>query len=193
MKRFPSITILLSITIIFFLCFCLPVLGKETDLYSRLGVQLIRDKRKVPDFSLECLKGEKVQLRNLKGKVIFLNFWATWCGPCKEEMPSMETLHQQLKDRDFVFLTISVDYDGAKTVKKFMEKHRYSFPVLLDPTSKTLQPFEINRIPATIFIDRNGRMIGRVIGPRDWYSPEVLALLDRMLNSDSKRIVSLRD
>jgi peroxiredoxin len=193
MKRFPSITILLSITIIFFLCFCLPVSGKETDLYSRLGVQLIRDKRKVPDFSLECLKGEKVQLRNLKGKVIFLNFWATWCGPCKEEMPSMETLHQQLKDRDFVFLTISVDYDGAKTVKKFMEKHRYSFPVLLDPTSKTLQPFEISRIPATIFIDRNGRMIGRVIGPRDWCSPEVLALLDRMLNSDSKRIVSLRD
>jgi peroxiredoxin len=193
MKRLPSITFFLSIAIILFLFYCLPVSGKESDLYSRLGVQLIRDKRKAPDFSLESLKGDKVQLRNLKGKVIFLNFWATWCGPCKEEMPSMETLHQQLKDRDFVFLTISVDYDGAKTVKKFMEKHRYSFPVLLDPTSKTLQPFEISRIPATIFIDRNGRMIGRVIGPRDWRCPEVLALLDRMLNIDSKRIVSLRD
>lgn len=193
MKRRLSTTILLSIAIIFFLSFCLPVSGKGSDLYSRLGVQLIRDKRKVPDFSLECLKGEKVQLKNLQGKVIFLNFWATWCGPCKEEMPSMEALHQRFKDREFVFLTISVDYGGAKTAKKFIEKRRYTFPVLLDPASKTLQPFEISRIPTTIFIDRNGRMIGRVIGPRDWCSPEVLALLDQMLNGDSKTIASLRD
>lgn len=193
MKRFFSKATLLFIAFTLFIFPCPPAFGKEGNLFSKIGIQAIRDKKKPPDFCLESLKGGKIQLKNLKGKVIFLNFWATWCGPCKEEMPSMEALHQQFKDRDFVFLAISVDYGGAKAVKKFMEKHRYSFPVVLAPNSKTLQSFEINRIPATLIIDREGRMIGRVIGPRDWCSPEVLALLNQMLNGDSKRIVSLRD
>lgn len=193
MKRFSSKTTLLVTTFTLLIFLHPPAFGEEGGLFSKIGIQAIKDRKTAPDFCLESLKGEKIQLKNLKGKVIFLNFWATWCGPCKEEMPSMETLHQQLKDRDFVFLTIAVDYDGAKTVKKFMEKHRYSFPVLLDPGSKMLQSFEISRIPATIFIDRNGRMIGRAIGPRNWCCPDVLALLDQLLNSDSKRIVSLRE
>jgi peroxiredoxin len=193
MKRPPSLPFLLSITIVLLLSFSLQVFAKEETLFSRIGIQLISIKRKAPDYCLEGLKGEKVQLKNFKGKVVFLNFWATWCGPCKEEMPSMNALHQQFKDKGFVFLTISVDYEGKERVTKFMEKHRYDFKVLLDPSGKTLSLFEINRIPATIIIDKEGRIIGKVIGPRDWGCSDVLALIDQLLNKPSQRIVSLRD
>lgn len=193
MRRFPSKTTLFIITINLLLFLYPPALSKGGDLFSKIGIQAIRDREKAPDFYLESLTGEKVQLKSLKGKVIFLNFWATWCGPCKEEMPSMEALCQGFKDKGFAFLTISLDYEGRKTVKKFMEKQQYDFPVLLDPTSKTLQLFQVSRIPTTVIIDRGGRMIGRVIGPRDWYCPDVLALIDQLLNKPSERFVSLRD
>jgi thiol-disulfide isomerase/thioredoxin len=93
MRHFSSKTILLSITFILLHSLYLPVFSKDRDIFSRIGIQTIRDREKAPDFCLESLKGEKVQLKNLKGKVIFLNFWAIWCGPCKEETPSVESLH----------------------------------------------------------------------------------------------------
>jgi len=175
------------------LLFSLPAYCEESALFSKIGIHSIRDKKKAPDFYLEGLHGEKVHLNALKGKIIFLNFWATWCGPCKEEMPSMEALHQRYKERDFVFLTISVDYGGPERVRKFIEKHHYRFPVLLDPTGKTLDLFEVNKIPATLILDKKGKMIGRVIGPRNWNSPEVSLLIDQMLNDGPSRVVSLKD
>jgi thiol-disulfide isomerase/thioredoxin len=108
----------------------LPAYGEDSSLFSKIGIQSIGDKKKTPDFRLEGLNGEKVQLIAFKGKIIFLNFWATWCGPCKEEMPSMEALYQHYKERNFAFLTISLDYGGPELVRKFIEKHRYHFPVL---------------------------------------------------------------
>jgi thiol-disulfide isomerase/thioredoxin len=175
------------------LLFSLPAHGAEGNLFSKIGIQSVRDKKKVPHCCLEALNGEKVQLAGLKDKIIFLNFWASWCGPCKEEMPSIETLYQRYKERKIVFLTISVDYEGPEPVRKFIEKHRYRFPVLLDPKGKTLDLFEINKIPATLIIDRKGKMIGRVIGPRNWSSPEVYSLIDQMLNDKPSRVISLKD
>jgi peroxiredoxin len=175
------------------LLFTLPAYGEEKDLFSKIGIHAIRDKKKAPDFHLEGLNGQKVQLNALKGKIIILNFWATWCGPCKEEMPSMEALYQHYKERDFVLLTISVDYGGPEPVKKFIEKHHYRFPVLLDPKGKTLDLFEINKIPATLIIDKKGKMIGRVIGPRNWNSPEVFSLVDQMIHGGPSRVASLKD
>ncbi len=176
-----------------FLLFTLPAHGEEGNLFSKIRIQSAREKKKVPYCCLEALNGEKVQLADLKDKIIFLNFWASWCGPCKEEMPSIETLYQRYKERDFVFLTISVDYEGPEPVRKFIEKHRYRFPVLLDPKGETLDLFEISKIPATLIIDRKGKMIGRVIGPRNWSSPEVYSLIDQMLNDKPSTVISLRD
>ncbi len=172
--------------------FNLPANADESSLFSKIGANPIKDHRKTPNVCLEGLNGEKVQLAALKGKVIFLNFWATWCGPCREEMPSMEALYQHYKERDFLFLTISIDYEGRELVRKFIERHRYRIPILLDPAGKTLELFEISRIPATLIIDRNGRMIGRVIGPRNWSSPEVFSLVNQMLMlHDRPGVVSL--
>ncbi len=151
------------------------------ELFLKIGIQPIKGDMRAPDFCLENLKGEKLELKNFKGKVIFLNFWATWCGPCKEEMPSMEILYRQFKEKDFVFLSISVDYEGRKPVKNFIEKQRYTFPVLLDPKCNILDLYEVKRIPTTIIIDKNRKVIGRATGPINWKSPEVISLLSILL------------
>ena len=151
------------------------------ELFSKIGIQPIKGDTRAPNFCLEDLKGEKSELNNFKGKVIFLNFWATWCGPCKEEMPSMEILFQQFKEKDFVFLSISVDYEGRKPVKEFIEKQRYTFPVLLDPKCNVLDLYEIKRIPTTIIIDKNRKVVGRAIGPKNWKSQEVISLVNILI------------
>lgn len=165
------------VIILIFLGLHASIEGGEDDLFLKIGIQPIKDSRKAPNFYLKGLNGRKFELKDFKGKVIFLNFWATWCGPCKEEMPSIEKLYQQFIEKDFVFLTISVDYEGKKPVKEFIEKQRYTFPVLLDPKCKVLDLYEVKGIPTTIIIDKKGKMVGKAIGPRNWTSPEVFSLL----------------
>lgn len=155
--------------------------GKEEDLYSKIGIIPIKGDKKAPDFSLQDLNGKRFSLNQFKGKVIFINFWATWCGPCKEEMPSMEVLHQQFKGKNFVLLAVSVDYGGQQLVKEFINKYQYTFPVLIDPKCKTFDLFKIKGIPATFLIDKKGRMVGKATGPRDWKSPEVASLINLLI------------
>jgi len=158
----------------------------EDDLLLKLGIKPIKGGKKAPDFSLKNLSGKNVELKNFRGKVIFLNFWATWCGPCKEEMSSMEALYQEFKEKGFTFLGISVDYGGVKPVKEYIEKNRYTFPVLIDPKSQVLDLYEVKGIPTTFIIDKNGRMIGKSIGPKDWKSQEVISLLNLLIGTKIK-------
>ncbi len=173
---FDSLFVLLLLLIPHF-----PVEGREEDLFSKIKISSIKGDKRAPDFSLIDLNGRRVGLKQFKGKIIFLNFWATWCGPCKEEMPSLEVLHQQFKERNFVLLTISVDYEGLKPVQEFINKHHYTFPVLLDSKCESLDLFEVKGIPTTFIINKKGRMIGRAIGPRDWKSPEVVSLVNLLI------------
>ncbi len=92
----------LIILLVIFLLLSPPVFSQERSLYSKIGIQSVRANMKAPDFCLAGLNGKRVQLRGLKGNVILINFWASWCGPCKDEMPSMEALYQHYKERDFV-------------------------------------------------------------------------------------------
>lgn len=153
---------------------------KEVDLFIQLGIQPMRGPSRSPNMALQDLEGNRVELESLRGKVIFLNFWATWCSPCKEEMSSMEALYQQFKGRGFVFLAIAVDYGGIKPVKQFIEKHRYTFPVLVDQKGKSLDLFNVKAIPTTLVIDKQGRILGKAIGPRNWRSPGAIALLEKL-------------
>ena len=154
--------------------------GKEDPLFLKAGIQPMKEKL-APNFRFENLSGQKVELKQLKGKVLLLNFWATWCGPCKEEMPSMDALYQLFKEKEFIFLTISVDYEDKKKVKEFIDKHRYSFPVLIDSTCLSLDLFSVKAIPTTFLIDKKGMMIGRAVGPKNWNSPEVVSILNMLL------------
>jgi peroxiredoxin len=166
-----------------FILSTLPANSEEGNLYSKIGIQSIGDKKKAPHFYLEGLNGEKVQLKALKGKIIFLNFWATWCGPCKEEMPSMEALWQQFRGKDFVLLSISVDYEGVKPVKEYIEKQRYTFRVVIDPQCEVLDLYEVKAIPTTLIIDKKGQIIAMAIGPKDWKGPEAISLVDLLLKN----------
>jgi len=178
---FPKAILLFMLIVATAIVFRVEASGGEDELLRKIGAKPIKDKKKAPAFSLPDLNGKKVELTQYKGKVVFLNFWATWCGPCKEEMPSMEALYQEFKDKGFVFLTISVDYEGLKPVKEFLQKHRYTFPVLLDPKCDTLDPFEVKGIPTTLIIDKFGRMRARVVSGRDWKHPDVIELLNLLI------------
>ena len=171
----------LSVILILLVSFSFTAEGGEDDFFSKMRINPIKSNKKAPDFSLTDLNGKWVEIKQLKGKVIFLNFWATWCGPCKEEMPSLEVLHRQFKEKNFVLLTISVDYEGIKPVQEFINKHQYTFPVLLDPKGETLDLFEVKGIPTTFLIDKKGKMVGKAIGPRDWKSVEVVFLLNFLI------------
>lgn len=135
-----------------------------------------------PEFVLPDLQGNQVSLSSFKGKVVFLNFWATWCEPCKEEMPSMESLNRYLKDREFVMLAVSIDKDPSK-IESFMKELNLTMNVLLDKDSKIFQRYKTTGVPETFIIDKNGIIAEKIVGPRDWTRPENLRTIETVLGT----------
>jgi peroxiredoxin len=137
------------------------------------------------DFKLEdAFTGQTVSLASLKGKVVFLNVWATWCGPCREEMPSMETLYDELKgNKDFVMLAVSQDAKGKSAVVPYVEKNGYHFKILLDPENKVGESYSVSGVPETFIIDRNGRIVAHHMGAFDWSRPDVKEALQQLLSA----------
>ena len=121
-----------------------------------------------PNFTLPGLDGKMVSLTDYKGKVVLLNIWATWCPPCVEEMPSMEKLHQELKDEEFEILAVSIDESGAEAVLPFIEKHKLSFPALIDTKGAMKSLYRTTGVPESFIIDKDGMVVEEIIGPRDW-------------------------
>lgn len=138
-----------------------------------------------PDFAVPDLAGQAVRLSALRGNVVLLNLWATWCAPCREEMPSMERLWQRLKGRGFVLLAVSQDESGKAVVAPFVQGLGLTFPVLVDPEHQVGDRYGVWGYPESFIIDREGRVVERVIGPRDWGAPEHLAALERLLEAPS--------
>lgn len=165
--------------------FCAFAQNKVEELFEKVKIQPLKELQKAPDFLLNNLEGKTIQLKSLRGKVILINFWATWCCPCKEEMPSMETLYQQFGKKDFTLLAISVDFEESQSVKKFIEKSGYTFPVLLDPRGKMLNLYRVRAIPTTFLIDKKGVILGKAIGPRKWDMPEVIKLIRILIEEKS--------
>ena len=136
-----------------------------------------------PDFILKSLNGEEVSLNQHRGKYVLVNFWATWCGPCKMEMASLETLYQRFKSRKFSLLAISNDMFGAKIVKPFVKAHRLSFPILLDQQLQASNKFGVVSLPTTFMIDPEGNIIGKLRGAEDWASPDNLLYFENLLGN----------
>ena len=130
-----------------------------------------------PDFSLPMLNGDVVSLGDYRGKVVFLNIWATWCPPWREEMPDMEKLSQKMKGEDFEILAVSIDANGAEVVAPFMKKNKLTFPALLDPKGITKGLYGITGVPETYIIDKQGNIVTRVVGPREWAGSKSVNLL----------------
>ena len=126
------------------------------------------------NFELKDLSGNKVKLSDYKGKVIFLNFFASWCPPCREEMPSIQRLYEKTRSlKSFKLITVSVD-SIENDARSFIKDGGYTFPVLLDTSSTVSDIYGIRGIPATFIIDKKGRIIDMVVGGRDWASEEMI-------------------
>ena len=133
-----------------------------------------------PPFSLMDSKGNSWSLADMKGKVIFLNFWATWCPPCRQEMPAMETLNKSMTGRPFQMITILTNDDPTRA-RNFVDQLGGTFPVLIDPSSETAAHYGITGVPETFIIDRNGILREKYIGPRPWESDSARQMIENYL------------
>ena len=195
-----KIVLILLVAAVFLLCFCAkrepqhqaPAADSATvqeswpgesliNAFAKTGLSLLREKIFIRDFSLPTLTGETQSLSSLKGKVVFLNFWATWCGPCRAEMPSMESLYNSYKEKGLEILAVNCS-EGQRDVLAFMNSNKLSFPALLDSDGKVSAMYGIQAIPTTYLIDRENKIIGRIVGSIDWDTPEIRAVLDLLLN-----------
>lgn len=139
-----------------------------------------------PDFALPDLQGNIRRLSDFQGRVVLLNFWATWCPPCRAEMPSMETLYQTYHDQGFEILAVSSDVQGAAIVQPFMQGYALSFPALLDTTGRVNSRYGVRSIPTSYVLDRRGRVVSRELGARNWANAEARALIASLLNEPAQ-------
>ncbi|MDR0707878.1 MAG: TlpA family protein disulfide reductase [Treponema sp.] len=172
--------------LIFLMALFIPIMGSAqtvspdvANTFRRAGIP-VRKPVSIRDFTVRMLDGSAQKVSGLKGNVVFLNFWATWCGPCRTEMPSMETLYQRFKDRSFVMLAIDLQ-EEREDVSSFMRQMGLSFPVGIDdgPISRM---YGISAIPTTFIIDKNGYIIAAIAGSRNWNTQEVFSAIDSLLN-----------
>jgi thiol-disulfide isomerase/thioredoxin len=146
-------------------------------LFEEMGVLQIPPTADPVEIQLKDQNGRLTDLSEFRGKIVFINFWTTWCLACVVEMPSMEKLHQKFKEKDFVMVGINLQEADA-TVLKFYKEHQLTFTTLLDSTGDVGAAFRIRGIPTTFILDKNGIIIGRAMGPRDWDSRASFALFE---------------
>jgi len=152
-----------------------------TVLMERLGVTPPLKEEPVPDIALKDLPGRTVTLKEYRGKVLLVNFWATWCVPCQWEMPEMEKLYQAFKKEGFVVVAISVDRQGGSVVKPFVEERKLTYPILLDTRIEAARQFGVAGLPATFLVGADGKIKGIIYGPREWNGEPARALVRELL------------
>ena len=155
-----------------------PVANNLKSLAKANKVILYSNKEKAIPFKLKTLDGKTISLADHRGKIIFLNFWATWCKPCLIEMPSMEKLHNTMKGKDFIVLAITSDED-LKVIRETLKrlKPRITFPILLKD-NEVMQNYRVGSIPVTYLLGKDGTIIGKVIREHNWSSPEAIQLFN---------------
>ena len=154
----------------------------ETERLFR-DMKIIRMHRIAPpvEISLLDIHGKQVTLADFKGKIVFLNFWTTWCPECRIEMPLMEKLHKRFKDRDFAVVAVNLR-ESATRVKNFFDEYKLTFTALLDSKGKIGPRFGVRAVPTTFILDKEGGIIGKVFGSREWNSQKSFDLFEHLIN-----------
>ncbi len=148
-----------------------------------LAAFLVRPERKaLPDIAFEDGTGKPLKLSDWKGRVVLINLWATWCAPCRKEMPDLAALQKELGSDQFEVVAISVDRKGAEASTTFLkETGADNLKLYVEPTTRIVGELQSAGLPATILVDRQGREIGRLLGPAHWAAPEAVALVKAAL------------
>ncbi len=154
------------------------------DPFIALGVDVPKLRLEAPGFTLDRIEGGRASLADFTGKVVLLNFWATWCAPCREEMPAMQRLWERYRKQGFVIVAIAADRGDRKPVVSFVNKLALSYPVLLDPEGGVRKRYEVVGLPMSYLIGRDGKISGRVIGVREWDSLEAEAVINALLTEE---------
>jgi len=168
MKRLVSITLIL----------CLLLLAACS---RKEAPRLAVEGRPAPDFTVRDLSGRETHLADLKGTVVLVNFWATWCPPCREEVPSLAALCRLMSGKPFRLLAISIDEGGRNAVEAFFRQSGNELPAYLDTNGVIARIYGITGVPETFVIDRNGVIIKKVVGPLEWNAPDMVRFLNEAM------------
>jgi len=154
-----------------------------SNLLSSLQIFAKKDLPVAPDFTLPDLQQKKMSLNQTKGKVVFLHFWATWCGPCREELPALEEFYRNLDKTKYEMLAISADQGGKAVVESFLGNQKYKMPILLDPTGQVVAKYGVRAFPTTLILSPNHKILAEINGARDWLAVPMMKLLSIIGNS----------
>ena len=154
----------------------------QTRQHNPLLLDIPKDPVKALDFSGETLSGKQLRLSDFKGKVVMLNFWATWCVPCLLEMPAMDRLNRKLAGQPFKMLAVNLG-EPVEQIRKFADQYNFSYDLVLDPIGQISTAYGANRLPVSYLIDKKGYVIRRAIGPREWDSADAMELFRKLMEA----------
>jgi peroxiredoxin len=155
---------------------------RALDAFERAGVTELKEGQRAPALRLQRFNGDPATLETWGAKLVVLNFWATWCTPCTLEMPTLEALWRDYRERGLMVVGISVDRGAPRALlQPYLTNLALTFPILLDPEMKTAEAWRVTALPATFIVRPGGEVTGMVVGPREWNSQEMRALLEPML------------
>lgn len=144
--------------------------------------------RAVPEIAFTDGEGEPLTLDAWQGKIVLLNIWATWCGPCRAEMPTLDRLQAHLGGDRFEVVALSIDRAGVRVVAKFFEKIAIEhLRIFIDDSGKAARDLKVVGLPATLLIGRDGRELGRLVGPAEWDTPEMIAFIETVIANQQER------
>ena len=154
------------------------------DPWEKAGVTELKDGQRGPAFRLALFTGSEATLDTWKDKLVVLNFWATWCTPCTAEMPALEALWREYRERGLVVVGVSVDRGAPRPlIEPYLRNLDLTFPILLDPQMEVANAWRVPGVPATFVIRPGGEVVGMAIGIREWNSKEMRALIEPLLLS----------
>jgi thiol-disulfide isomerase/thioredoxin len=157
------------------------VAGCSSKKESAQHVEVVKEKSPAPEVNVNSLKNVPMKLSDLKGKVVLLNFWATWCPPCREEIPSMMKLNSTMAGKPFQMVAVSIDEGGVPAIEAFFKETGFILPVYTDPDGKAASIYGVTGVPETFVIDKKGILVKKVIGPLAWDSPDTISFLEGLM------------